>query len=123
VTITGSRRAVAARSVQIWLARRLVLSGSMRKESPRHSGHPSYWDLLACGPKGEGPFRLVLYHAHGSITEYFQDVETAFRAIEDAERAPADPVVPDRLMLEVADDRELVKQCFREEAWASAARH
>jgi hypothetical protein len=28
------------------------------------------WDLTSCGD--DGPYRLVMRHAHGSIVEYFQ---------------------------------------------------
>ena len=81
------------------------------------------WDLIACGPEGEGPFRLVVYYAHALIVEYFPDMATAFRAIEDAEKAPVSAVVPDRQLIEIPDDRELARQCLTEEAWAGAARH
>jgi hypothetical protein len=84
------------------------------------------WDLTACGVDGHGPFRLELHYANGSITEYFHDVATAFRAIEDSEKHPGvNPaaVVPGRLMIEIPDDVDLVKQCFSEDAWASGARH
>ena len=81
------------------------------------------WDLVACGPEGEGPFRLAIYYAHALTIEYFPDMATAFRAIEDAEKAPVCAVVPDRQLIEIPDDRELARQCFGEEAWASAARH
>jgi len=107
--------------VQLELARHLVLLRIMRNASTRR-GH-LHWELLACGPRGEGPFLLVLDFANACITEYFQDVATAVRAIEDAERGPADPLVPDRPMIKFADDTDLVKQCFREETWAGGARH
>lgn len=35
------------------------------------------WDVTACGDNG--PYRLVIRHAHGSIVEYFQ---TATDALE-----------------------------------------
>lgn len=84
------------------------------------------WDLTACGPNGDGPFRLELYFPHGSITEYFNDMATAFRAIEDMEKRPSansDQLVPNRLMIEIPDDVVLMKQCFSEEVWASGRRH
>jgi hypothetical protein len=28
------------------------------------------WELTSCGD--DGPYRLVVHHAHGSIVEYFQ---------------------------------------------------
>ncbi len=95
-------------------------------KSPKIGPQRAPWDLIACGPQGQGPFRLVLYYAQGAITEYFPDIATAFRAIDAAEKGPAaglDTVVPDKLMIEIPEDQELVKQCFREEAWANAARH
>jgi hypothetical protein len=33
------------------------------------------WDLTACGDNG--PYRLVIRHAHGSIVEYFQTTADA----------------------------------------------
>jgi hypothetical protein len=33
------------------------------------------WDLTACGDNG--PYRLVIRHAHGSIVEYFQTTTDA----------------------------------------------
>jgi hypothetical protein len=89
---------------------------------PRHIP----WDLTACGADGQGPFRLVLHFSHGSITEYFLDVSTAFRAIENAEKRPAAKIgemVPNRMLLAIPNDVDLVKHCFREEAWANGARH
>lgn len=35
------------------------------------------WDLTALGPQGEGPFRLVVHHAAGTITEHFETVTGA----------------------------------------------
>jgi CheY-like chemotaxis protein len=35
------------------------------------------WDLTAHGPQGSGPFRLVVHHAAGSITEHFDTVTGA----------------------------------------------
>ena len=35
------------------------------------------WDLTALGPHGTGPFRLVVQHASGSITEHFDAVTEA----------------------------------------------
>jgi CheY-like chemotaxis protein len=35
------------------------------------------WDLTALGPQGSGPFRLVVHHAAGSITEHFDTVTGA----------------------------------------------
>jgi CheY-like chemotaxis protein len=35
------------------------------------------WDLTAHGPQGTGPFRLVVHHATGSITEHFDTVTGA----------------------------------------------
>lgn len=35
------------------------------------------WDLTAVGPQGSGPFRLVIHHAAGSITEHFDTVSGA----------------------------------------------
>jgi CheY-like chemotaxis protein len=35
------------------------------------------WDLTALGPQGDGPFRLVVHHAAGSITEHFDTVSGA----------------------------------------------
>ena len=81
------------------------------------------WDLVACGPEGDGPFRLVVYYAHALIIEYFPDLATAFRAIEDAEKAPVSAVVPDKQLIEIPDDQELARQWLTEEAWAVAARH
>ena len=84
------------------------------------------WNLTACGPDGNGPFRLVLYYAHGSVTEYFHDVAKAFCAIEAAEKHPgakADRFAANRLMIEIPGDVDLVKQFLSEEAWANGARH
>jgi hypothetical protein len=83
------------------------------------------WDLIACGPEGDGPFRLVLYYPHGSITEYFPDVATAFRAIEIAEQSSVTTgtIVANRTLIGVPGETELVRQFFTEEAWAGGARH
>ena len=35
------------------------------------------WDLTALGPQGDGPFRLVVHHAAGTITEHFDTVRAA----------------------------------------------
>src|SRR6478752_2355059 len=35
------------------------------------------WDLIALGPHGDGPFRLTVHHAAGSITEHFDTVSGA----------------------------------------------
>lgn len=35
------------------------------------------WDLTALGPQGDGPFRLVVHHAAGSIAEHFDTVTGA----------------------------------------------
>ena len=35
------------------------------------------WDLTALGPQGDGPFRLVVHHAAGCITEHFDTVTGA----------------------------------------------
>ena len=35
------------------------------------------WDLTAVGPHGDGPFRLTVHHAAGSITEHFDTVTGA----------------------------------------------
>lgn len=35
------------------------------------------WELVALGPHGNGPYRLIIHHAHGSIVEYFPDVAQA----------------------------------------------
>jgi PleD family two-component response regulator len=35
------------------------------------------WDLTALGPHGEAPFRLVVHHAAGTITEHFDSVTSA----------------------------------------------
>jgi len=35
------------------------------------------WDVTALGPQGSGPFRLVIRHAAGSITEHFDSVTGA----------------------------------------------
>jgi CheY-like chemotaxis protein len=35
------------------------------------------WDLTALGPQGDGPFRLAIHHAAGSITEHFDTVSGA----------------------------------------------
>jgi len=35
------------------------------------------WDLTALGPQGTGPFRLLVQHATGSITEHFEAVTDA----------------------------------------------
>jgi CheY-like chemotaxis protein len=35
------------------------------------------WELTALGPEGTGPFRLVVHHAAGSITEHFDTVTGA----------------------------------------------
>jgi hypothetical protein len=35
------------------------------------------WELVALGPNGNGPFRLFIHHAHGSIVEYFANVSDA----------------------------------------------
>jgi len=82
------------------------------------------WELMACGPDGSGPFRLVVHYADCSVTEYFHDVADAFHVIEDAEKRPgakAAPLVSNRLLIEIPDD--LVKQCFNEEGWANGLRH
>ena len=84
------------------------------------------WDLIACGPNGSGPFRLALHYSLGSITEYFQDVNSALHAVETAEKrvdSTPNPALPNKLMVGVAGHAELVKFCFSEEAWASEARH
>ena len=67
----------------------------------------------------------MVYYAHGLIIEYFPDMATAFRAIEDAEKTPASAslVVPNRQIIEVPGDQDLARQCLTEEAWAGAARH
>ena len=36
-----------------------------------------WWKLSALGPHGNGPFRLTIHHASGSLVEYFQDVTSA----------------------------------------------
>jgi CheY-like chemotaxis protein len=35
------------------------------------------WELTAQGPRGEGPYQLVVNHAAGRITEHFESVTTA----------------------------------------------
>jgi CheY-like chemotaxis protein len=35
------------------------------------------WDLIALGPQGDGPFRLTVHHAAGTITEHFDTVPSA----------------------------------------------
>jgi CheY-like chemotaxis protein len=35
------------------------------------------WDLTALGPQGQAPFRLVVHHASGTITEHFDTVTSA----------------------------------------------
>ncbi len=35
------------------------------------------WDLTALGPQGDGPFRLVVRHSAGTITEHFDTVTGA----------------------------------------------
>ncbi len=35
------------------------------------------WDLTALGPQGSGPFRLVVQHENGCITEHFDTVASA----------------------------------------------
>ena|SRR5438067_10475392 len=35
------------------------------------------WELVALGSHGNGPFRLIIHHAQGSIVEYFPDVAQA----------------------------------------------
>jgi CheY-like chemotaxis protein len=35
------------------------------------------WDLTALGPRGEAPYRLVVHHAAGTITEHFDTVTSA----------------------------------------------
>jgi CheY-like chemotaxis protein len=35
------------------------------------------WDLTALGPQGQPPFRLVVHHATGTITEHFDSVASA----------------------------------------------
>lgn len=35
------------------------------------------WDVTSCGENG--PYRLVIRHAHGSIVEYFQTPADALR--------------------------------------------
>ena len=35
------------------------------------------WDLTALGPQGQPPFRLVVHHAAGTITEHFDSVTSA----------------------------------------------
>ena len=35
------------------------------------------WELVALGPHGNGPFRLVIHHSSGLIVEYFDDVTRA----------------------------------------------
>jgi len=88
--------------------------------------HHDPWELFACGPDGQGPFRLVLYFPHGSITEYFNDIHSAFHAIEMAEcrlDLKNETLVPNRLLIDIPDDVDLVRHCFSEETWAGGARH
>src|SRR5205085_1105123 len=35
------------------------------------------WELTALGPDGDGPFRLVVHHSAGRITEFFDSVTGA----------------------------------------------
>lgn len=35
------------------------------------------WELVALGPHGNGPFRLVIHHSSGLIVEYFDEVKEA----------------------------------------------
>jgi hypothetical protein len=37
------------------------------------------WELIALGSNGNGPFKLVIHHATGRITEYFDDAAQALR--------------------------------------------
>jgi len=88
----------------------------------RRSATP-LWDLFACGPAGDAPFRLTLHYAHTSIIEYFLDLPSVFSAIELAEKGSADFLVPDRQLIAIPDERELIEQCCLEEVWAHAERH
>jgi len=90
---------------------------------PAIQSRMAFWDLVACGPAGDGPFRLVIYYTHGAVVAYFQELDAAFRAIENAEKGPPSDVIPDRQLLQIPDERELAMQCLREETWAVAARH
>ena len=36
-----------------------------------------WWDLVALGPGGTSPHRLVIHHSAGAITEYFDDATRA----------------------------------------------
>ena len=65
----------------------------------------------------------MLHYAHGAIIEYFLDLVSAFDAIEAAEKGAARRLVPDRQMIDIPGERELLTQCCLEEVWASAARH
>jgi CheY-like chemotaxis protein len=88
------------------------------------------WDLTAIGPQGDGPFRLVVHHSSGSITEHFDSVTGALirqgqlEALLVAARGAADtyavkPLEPDvnqlppakktRTILVIDDDRTVTE--------------
>jgi CheY-like chemotaxis protein len=55
------------------------------------------WELTALGPEGEGPYRLVVHHSSGAITEYFDAVAEALvrqREIESLLMAARGPNPP-----------------------------
>ena len=64
------------------------------------------WDLTALGPQGDGPFRLVVHHAAGSISEHFDTVTGALirqgqlEALLVAARGAAEPYDVKRLPVE-----------------------
>ena len=66
------------------------------------------WDLTALGPQGDGPFRLVVHHAAGSISEHFDTVTGALirqgqlEALLVAARGAAEPYDVKRLPVEAS---------------------
>ena len=90
------------------------------------------WDLTALGPEGTGPFRLVVHHASGSITEHFDTVTGALlrqgqlesllveaRSAMPPDRKPAldddmspDPAIKKTHTILVIDDDQTVTETF-----------
>jgi hypothetical protein len=44
-----------------------------------------YWDLRPLGPNHIGPYRLVIQHASGCVTEYFDSLTRALRRMGELE--------------------------------------
>jgi CheY-like chemotaxis protein len=74
------------------------------------------WDLTALGPQGQAPFRLVVHHATGRITEHFDTVtgalirqgelEKLLMAARGAAASEAIPVPPMRPAPDVAPAKQ-----------------